>query len=117
MYYGSLELTRLRNVEIEEREVNGKMEKCISIPIVSNGLMIYKKDRVYMHITMNRRRPNPDKFTHYISISITDKKVRKEIEELGFVENLKFIGHMKAGYEVRKFSKNDMMSLDEAMDR
>lgn len=114
MIYGNMELSKFICSEIHEREVNGVIEECISIPIRLNGLKKSNSNRVFMPYTMNERRPNPDNITHYVSVNIKDEKLRDEIERYGFSNNLKFIGYAKSNY-FKKGHPSNVVPLDEAM--
>ena len=118
MLYESIDLTKFRNVEIEKREIEGKIEECISIPIERNGL--YKSDigRVFLQAFLMDRRPNPDNRSHFISMCIRDEKLREEIERLGFKDNLNYIGYAKMYNKNRKcYFRKDKVSLDEALEK
>lgn len=117
MYYGSIELSNFMNTMIHEREVNGKLEECISIPILSNGLIFGKKKVVIMRLLFKDRKPNPENVSHYISMYIPDKSISDRVKELGFENNLKFIGSMKPSFITYRKSRNKNTSLDEAMDK
>ena len=117
MYYGSIILSNFMNTEIHEREVNGKLEECISIPILSNGLIFGKKRIVVMRFLCRDRKPNPENVSHYISMYIPDKSLSDRIEKLGFENNFKFIGSLKPSFITHKRNRDKNTSLDEAMDK
>lgn len=116
MILGNIEFTRLIGVEIQEREVNGKVEKCISIPIRPNGLLLSHQDRVYMDIMIKERRPNPDNISHYISVNIHNPKLMDEIKTLGYEMNLKFFGRAKVVYKKIANYRARISSLEKALE-
>lgn len=116
MFYESIELTKFRDVEIEKREIEGKMEECISIPIERNSLYKIGNSRVFLKCFLIEQRPNPENHSHFVSICIQDEKLRKEIERLGFKRDMNFIGHAKVYNKKRKYYPRDKVSLDKALD-
>lgn len=117
MYYEKIELTRYIGAELHEREVNGKLETCISIPIVPNGLVFGKKCEVYMRLICNDRKPNYQNVSHYVSVYVPDKKFWENLDKLGYRNNLMYLGEMKPSFFQRKKLNKNPVSLDEAMDR
>lgn len=118
MFYESIELTKFRNVEIEQREIDGKMEECISIPIERNSLYKLNNGRVFLKTFLIEKRPNPDNQSHFVSVCIRDEKLREEIERLGFRKDLNYIGYAKVYNKNRKYYyRQDKVPLDEAMEK
>lgn len=118
MLYERIELTRFRNVEIIQREVEGQMEDCICIPIRRNGLYRTKGNRVYFRGFLMERHPNPKNHSHFVSVVIGDEEVRKEIEDLGFKKSFDYIGYaMTWGGKRKRISKKGRMPLDEAIEK
>ena len=118
MLFESIELSKFIGVEIHQREVNGEMMDCISIPIRINSLSRVGKNRVFLNLLLFERRANPDNNTHYASVQIKDMKLKEEIEKLGFLNELRFIGNVKNGIwrHKRKSGGNDnKISLDDAI--
>lgn len=118
MFYESIELTKFRDVEIEKRLIDGKIEECISIPIERNSLYKTNNGRIFLSAFLIEKRPNPDNHSHFVSICIKDEKLRKEIERLGFKDNLNYIGYARVHNRKRKYYfRKDKVSLDEAMEK
>lgn len=118
MFNVSFEFTKYIGAEIEEREVMGKMQKCISIPIEINGLSITPYNRVYGDFKMIEMRPNKNNCTYYLSAMIKDKNIIKDVKMLGFERNFQFIGYAKISNNRRQqICKRNTTPLDEAMDR
>lgn len=116
MYYETIVLSNLMNVEFHEREVEGKMEKCISIPIISSGLIYGKNSSVILRLLCRNKKPNWDNVSHYISLYAPDKELRKRISERGYLDRYKFIGDMKPSFLTDYHRGKPSMSLDEAME-
>lgn len=115
MIQANLELTRFRDVEIHEREIEGKMEECLSIPIKRNGLFFGKKGSVKLVLMLFEKRANPLNESHYVSVYIPDKKVYADIVKLGFKENFKFLGNAKYKKSAEKHIRGKATSIEEAM--
>lgn len=118
MLYERIELTKFRNVEIIQREVDGKMEDCISIPINRNGLYRTEGNRVYFRGFLMERKPNPKNHSHFVTAMVSDKELRNEIEHLGFKRNFDYIGYAMTWNRYRNLTKKKSeISLDEALER
>lgn len=118
MLFETIELSKFIGVEIHQREVNGEMMDCISIPIRINSLNRLGRDRVFLNLLLFERRANPDNNTHYASVQIKNMKLKEEIEKLGFLGDLRFIGNVKNGiwkHKRKAENKDNKVSLDEAM--
>lgn len=100
-----IELTRFIGAEIEEREVHGRMEKCVSIPIKLNGLVTSKDGRIFLNLNLFPRKPNMKGDTHFVSVSFANKELQSKVKELGYEEDLKFIGFIRKGRESRNTLK------------
>lgn len=117
MLFASIELSKYIGAEIHQREVNGELVDCISIPIQPNGLFLSPKRKVYAGYTINERRTNCYGQSHYISATIRDKKLHQKLEDLGFMQDLKFIGSAKTTTAWVKTHPGVKTSLEEAMDK
>lgn len=118
MLFESIELSKFIGVDIHQREVNGEMMDCISIPIRINSLNRMGKNRVFLNLLLFERRANCDNNTHYASVQINDVKLKEEIEKLGFLKDLRFIGNVKNGiwrHKRKVGDKENKVSLDDAM--
>lgn len=118
MYYGYIELSKFAGAEIHEREVDGKVERCISIPIRINGFAENNSKseygrRIFFNFIANDMRPNPNNFSHYISLYSRDKKVVEDINKYGHYESLRFLGKLRPGVSNSHFYKKT--SIDDAM--
>lgn len=117
MYVGNIELNKLIGAEIHEREFNGSMVKCISIPLDINGMSLTDSMKVYLHFSLKPMRPNRYNQTHYMSLEIKDKYIRDLVNSLGFEKSLKFIGNATLYDSVINGYRKRVFSLDEAMDK
>ena len=115
MIFESLEITKMRGVEIHKREVNGEIQDCVSIPIKINGLCLTSKEKVFMNLLMKERRPNPDNLSHYVSLYTTDKDLIRDIKQSGFEKDYKFLGKAKIWMDYCKRRKASDTDLDKAM--
>lgn len=114
MVYCNVELSKFIGAEIEIREVNGELTECISIPIKTNGMRIGKNKKVFFPFLLKEKKPNLYNQTHYISLYNKDREFRKRISELGYEENLKFLGYAKSVfYKKRDYRK--AVPLEEAI--
>lgn len=112
----NVELTRYRDVEIHQREIDGKLEECLSIPIVRNGLIFTKKDAVKMVLMLFEKRANTYNESHYVSAYVPYKDVCKDIIKLGYRDNFKFLGKAIYKKSVEKHNRQYVTPIDEAMD-
>lgn len=92
MLYESLDLTKFIGVEIEEREVNGRIQSCISIPIKLNGLVLSRKNRVYLNLCLIDKHMNERNETHFVSVRFSDKNALENVTRLGYDKDLRYIG-------------------------
>ena len=119
MYYGYMELSKLVGAEIHYREFNGKMERCLSIPIELNGLgennstSEYSR-RVFLQFLANDMKPNPNNYTHYLSLYCRDKEVVENIRKYDYFKELRFLGKMRPGLWNSHYYSN-VKSIDDAL--
>lgn len=119
MFYGYIELNKFACTEIHEREVNGKLERCISIPIKLNGFTENTAEngfrkRVFFNFVANDMKPNPQGNSHYISLYSRDKEVVENIRKYDYFEDLRFLGRMRPGLN-NNHPRSKTTSIDDAM--
>lgn len=95
MFYETLELSKLIGVDIHKREVNGQIEKCLSIPIRLNGIRESSANKYFMNLLLIERRANRKNNTHYVSLYFMDKQLKSELVSLGYSRNIKYIGFVQ----------------------
>lgn len=121
MFFLNIDLSKLRNTEFHEREIEGKVEKCISIPIESNGLVIRGRKEVHLYALMKERKPNPDGITHTVVPYITSKKLFAELISNGWWKSMYYLGKVSKKYQRNLnnpfYNNNNSVSLDEAMEK
>ena len=116
MFTGSIELSKLIGAEIHEREFNGEIVKCISIPIEENDFPVTSKNRVFLRFVMKEKRPNPYNVSHYISLFVGNKEIIKQHKLLGYDKMVKFIGNARLYEYNRKQYPRKLIPLEKAMD-
>ena len=119
MLLASIKLDNFRDVEIHQREVNGKIVDCVSIPMEENGIYKYGKfNNIILSFSIKEKRLSANnKQSHYISLYTKNKKLREEIERLGYKERLKFLGHAiyfakRETYNVKKIDLDNALEKD-----
>lgn len=117
MFFIDIKLNSLRNTEIHQREVDGTVEDCISIPIRSNGLIVKKRREIHLYALMKERTPNPEKVTHYIVPYIKDKFLFSKLINTGWWKTMFYLGTAKKCFGMSEKKSKGHVSLDEAMER
>lgn len=122
MLVATLYFDNLIEVKMEERDVMGEKQRCLSIPMEINGIHRSWDNRIAMNLCVIPRRPNNRKETHFLSVQFyTDEKsklITQKIKKLGFWERLKYFGVLKLVGKRRNFiaTHNDFStSLDDAI--
>lgn len=114
----TVELTKMLYTETHFREINGQMEECISIPIRINGLDKFGKDRVFLNMYLFKRNPNNKNVNYYASIRYRDKNLRQKVIDMGYKNNISYIGSIWFNYFFKRsrFAQNkNEVSLDDAL--
>lgn len=95
----AIQLDRLVGAEIHQREVNGEMCDCISIPIKWNGITCYRGTHYYIDFNMTRKRPNPNGHTHYLSLLYPPSMMEwyDKVKNLGLTKGLSYVGVVYGG--------------------
>lgn len=118
MFYVCIELSRMLCTEIEEREINGRMEQCISIPMSINGIEMSKRGNIYLNLNLvERRELGRSNETHYASVIFWDKDMYEKIKELGYEKNLKYVGYAKRGNPKAYINQNKKEIVSKMVDR
>lgn len=99
MGYGLIGLTKLIYSELHEREINGKMEKCISIPLRMNGIEEDKNgDYNLRFITYKKKFKSYAKGDLFdLSVRIRDKALYFSLKSQGWYAQLRNIGYYASG--------------------
>lgn len=116
MIMATVDLTKLRYVEVEQREMNGQKTECLVIPIKENGFLRSKGGRIFMNLAIKDMRMNKMGFSHYISVYNKDKEWIEDVKNSGFSKDLMFIGHCKTFRFLNKENGKEVTPLDVAMD-
>lgn len=100
-------LTAFFGARIEElQNENGKVEKCVCIPIERNGLCIGRSGKVNAYAFVNKTK-NADRgeWTHYLKMKMPLSLVRK-YNDLGY--NIPYLGNIKPkNYIIHKNAYNE----------
>lgn len=109
MYYILLYLTRLVGVDLHYREVNGKMEECISIPMRLNGIeKKYENNKVFWGIYMYPDKPNSQNKSHYLAIELKNPEAKKDMMKISGDTWLRYVGSV---FPTRKKMTKEMKEL------
>ena len=121
MYFLNIILSRLMFTEFHEREVNGELAKCISIPLEINGIMIRGKNEPHLYCLMKERQPNPNGEMFSIIPYISSKRTFAKLYQSGWWRNMYFLGKVTkyrgTKIEYGKYKNKNAVSLDDAMER
>ena len=121
MYFLNIDLSRLMFTEFHEREVNGELVKCISIPLDINGIMIRRNKEPHLYCLMKERQPNPNGELFAIIPYISSKRTFATLYKNGWWRNMYFLGKVTkyrgTKIEYGKYKNKNAVSLDDAMAR
>lgn len=121
MYFLNIDLSRLMFTEFHEREVNGELVKCISIPLDINGIMMRRKNEPHLYCLMKERQPNPNGELFAIIPYISSKRTFATLYKNGWWRNMYFLGKVTkyrgTKIEYGKYKNKNAVSLDDAMER
>lgn len=121
MYFLNIVLSRLMFTEFHEREVNGELVKCISIPLDINGIMIRRKNEPHLYCLMKERQPNPNGELFSIIPYISSKRTFAKLCQSGWWRNMYFLGKVTKyrgkSLENKLYKNKNVVSLDDAMER
>lgn len=112
----NIELTKFIGAEIHERDIMGKVQKCISIPIEENAIKISSSGRAFVDMSLNNMKPNKNNESYYISVIIRDKKKRERVRELGYDVDLKFIGKAANRDWRKRYFYNQKTNIDKILE-
>lgn len=117
MSVGAVFFQRFLGAEIEEREVDGKMQKCISIPLEMNAIMEHPKYGLCMYFYISETHtPHMYAQREIMTIRYTDKAMYFKLKELGLFDRVKKIGTIIKTRRERKFSpKRENVSFEDAL--
>ena len=100
------------------REVEGKLCKCISIPLEPNGIVIRRKREPHLYALLKERAPNNRGILFTVVPYIYDKKIFGRLYHGGWWRNMYYLGTVTKYYgKINEKNKNcKHVSLDEAME-
>lgn len=121
MYFLNIDLSKLLNTEFHEREVNGEVVKCISIPLDMNGIIIRRRREPHLYCLLKERQPNPNGELFSVIPYISSKKLFAQLLNSGWWRTMYYLGKVTK-YRGRldsknKYKNNNAVSLDDAMER
>lgn len=93
MLIAYIKMHKFIGAEIEEREVFGKLRKCISIPLDLNGIVEGKKS-VLLKLFLIAMKPNKNNSSHYLRVIYKDLDMLSCIRRLGYEDCVKYIGNV-----------------------
>lgn len=103
-----VDLHRLIGVDIEQREVDGVVQDCVSIPIKPNGIKQGYRHTLKLYLGATRKHANPQGQTHYLSVHFMSIDDYIKADNLGYMDDqLKFVGNIRNySRNLKKKSKN-----------
>lgn len=91
-----VDLHRLVGVDIEQREVDGVVQDCISIPIKPNGIKRGYRNTLKLYLGATRKNPNPLGQTHFLSVHFMSAEDYGRAMDLGYMDDqLKYVGNIR----------------------
>lgn len=117
----SLDMSKFIGVELHQREFNGELVDCVSIPVKWNGARFKKGGSIIVEFTIVPKKPNKKNETHYVSLFYLPRYFKEQymkVKELGLYEQVKYIGHISnwgKKYFIYPNSKIET-DLDKALD-
>lgn len=119
MYFMSINLSAFRYADFHEREIEGSMEKCISIPIKQNGIVINKKGRPFIYAMIKERKPNKRGDLYLVIPYIKDKATFSYLLKTGWWKKMYYLGNItKSKYknDYNFYRTNKTIPLDDALE-
>lgn len=112
-----IKLHRLIGAKIVKCEVFGAMRDCLVIPLDLNGIMNLDKKGLLWKLLLVPRKANKNNISHYLSVMYKDENMAKYIRNLGYYEQVKYLGNVFMSTRTNKlYKKGDSMDLDKALD-
>lgn len=119
MLFETIDLSKLFDTEFHEREINGKKELCLSIPLRINGIDMLPNGRCFLNCYLADRYANNRNITHLVMRRYRDKELYGKLIELGFGKNINRFGTVRSGFHEQevKYENRGRIPLEEAMNR
>lgn len=116
----NLNLAKLRYVEFHEREIEGRMEKCISIPLRINGIREGKKGNTHLYALLKEAPLNNLGRLYSVVPYISDKKLFARLLNSGWWKQMYYFGDVRRYTGKTRIENNKRRSgipLEDAMER
>lgn len=119
MLFETIDLSKLFDTEFHEREIHGKKELCLSIPLRINGIDRLPNGRCFLNCYLADRYANSQNITHFVMRRYRDKELYRKLIELGFAKNINRFGTVRGAYQRQDVQPElrKRIPLEEAMNR
>lgn len=117
-FFINLYFSKLLDVSIEKREIDGVEQDCIVFPLEKNGFFATKRGTIRLSLAMLEKRPNMFRQSHTLSIILNNEK-RARYRELGLLPRFTYFGWARQRYFFSRTgyaAPHDSKSVEEILD-